>query len=220
VKLPWRQADAAVLPGVSGAEMPEPGGHACPSLVKALDRCFKHDKPEILDLGPFCGSTAVQLANRGARVSVTEFQPPATVLVADPHKPADGGPPGPALRIDQDDARFHLVLGWEHIDFTPPERLAEFGAELHRVLADSGLVLLFALNNLPRDSPMARTLGRYRLSDDAADDRIVREAVPAGGRRRHTHPTREIERALAPLSIQGIHLQRNQMREFLALKRA
>ena len=79
------------------------------------------------------------------------------------------------------------------------------------------LLLLFALNSLSRDDAMARTLGRYRV---VADDKILREPVPAGGRRRWAHPTRDVECALAPLSIQGIHLQRNQMREFLALKRA
>jgi hypothetical protein len=36
--------------------------------------------------------------------------------------------------------------------------------------------------------------------------------------RRYVHPNREIERAIAGLSVQNIHLQRNQMREILALK--
>ena len=219
MKLPWRQGDA---PAPAGAGVPEPTeavGLSCRSLFKALDRCFKQDKPEILDLGPFCGSTAVYLADRGARVSVSDFQPPAPPALDAKGKPVADDPPGPALRIDQDDAKFHLVLAWEHADFTPPERLPEFGAEIHRVLADGGMVLLFALSNMSREDSMARTLGRYKLSGEDKDDKIVREAVAAGGRRRYTHPTREIERALAPLSVQGIQLQRNQMREFLALKK-
>jgi hypothetical protein len=32
------------------------------------------------------------------------------------------------------------------------------------------------------------------------------------------HPNREIERAIAGLAVQNIHLQRNQMREILASK--
>ena len=62
-----------------------------------------------------------------------------------------------------------------------------------------------------------RKPGRYRLVED---NQLERTPVDDVARRRWTHPTREIERALAPLSIQGIHLQRSQMREFLALKKA
>jgi hypothetical protein len=215
VKFPWRQAESAAPVGAPRTDLSEQAPHSCPSLVRALDRIFKHEKPEILDLGPFCGATAVYLADRGARVSVTEFQPPPPAPKAELGKKGELLPKSP-LRIDQPDSKFHLVLAWEHGDYTPPDRLADFGAEVHRVLIDGGLVLLFALNNLSRDDPMARTAGRYRV---VGDEQIVREPVPAPGRRRWTHPTREIERALAPLSIQGIHLQRNQMREFLALKR-
>ncbi len=185
-------------------------------MVRALDRIFKRDKPEILDLGPFSGETAVYLADRGARVSVTEFfPPPAAPVVKRGEAPVADPAPAP-LVIDQPDGRFDLVLAWEHADFTPPDRLRDFGSEAHRVLAAGGLLLLFALNNLSRAETMARTMGRYRIE---GGDKIAREAVPAVGRRRWAHPTREIERALAPLSIQGIHLQRNQMREFLARKR-
>jgi hypothetical protein len=213
---------------MTGSDSSEASPLACPSLFKALERCFKHDKPEILDLGPFCGSTAVHLADRGARVSVAEFEPPPPDPVDAGAKPSDDAPLGPPLRIDQDDGRFHLVLLWEHADFTPPERLPELGAEIHRILAEEGLVLLFALSNLSNlsnlggssrragDDAMARTMGRYKLE---GEDKIVREPVAVQGRRRYTHPTREIERALAPLAVQGIHLQRNQMREFLALKK-
>ena len=48
----------------------------------------------------------------------------------------------------------------------------------------------------------------------------LREPSGRKPERRWVHPTREIERALAPLSVQGIHLQRNQIREFSALKKA
>jgi len=217
VKFPWRQPapqDGLGAVGRSG-EQSEAAAHACPSLVRAMDRIFKRDKPEILDLGPFCGDTAVYLADRGARVSVTEFFPPPAAPVAEPGGTREPDPSPSPLVIDQPDGCFDLVLAWEHADFTPPDRLRDFGAEIHRVLAVGGLLLLFALNNLSRAEAMARTLGRYRIDED---DKIAREAVPAIGRRRWAHPTREIERALAPLSIQGIHLQRNQMREFLALK--
>jgi hypothetical protein len=58
-------------------------------------------------------------------------------------------------------------------------------------------------------------LSRYRL---LGDDRFLREEIPGSERQRWAFPTRQIEQALAPLSIQALHLQRNQMREFLALK--
>src|SRR5262245_35301199 len=66
-------ADAAA----SGAARPAPEPQTCPSLARVLERLRKLDKPEILDLGPFCGDSAVYLAGRGARVSVGEYAAPA-----------------------------------------------------------------------------------------------------------------------------------------------
>jgi hypothetical protein len=47
------------------------------------------------------------------------------------------------------------------------------------------------------------------------------ERIPVDGPalRRYGHNPRDIERALAPLAVQGIQLQRNQLREFVLLKR-
>ena len=90
--------------------------------------------------------------------------------------------------------------------------LADYGAELQRVTKDGGwLFLLSQAQPPPRDEPLTR----YRL---LADDLVVREVCDLAPRRRWVHPTREIERALAGFSIQGIHLQRNQMREIVAFK--
>jgi hypothetical protein len=60
-------------------------------------------------------------------------------------------------------------------------------------------------------------MNRFRI---VADDRLVLEPTEGSPRRHWFHATRKLEGALAPLSIQGIHLQRNQMREFLAKKSA
>lgn len=121
------------------------------------------------------------------------------------------------LAIPQPDGQFHFVLAWEQADFTPPDRLAELGAELVRILAPGGYVLLFC-----RDNPTAGSRGvqeqpgRWRM---VADDRLIHEPVPAASERpRWSHLNRDIERALAPLKVQGIHLQRSRMREVLALK--
>jgi len=176
---------------------------------------LKDDRARILDLGPFCGDSAVYLAGRGAKVSVEPFSAPDPAPPRDPRKPAEEQPPPPPLTIDQADALFDLVLAWEHTDFVPPERLADFGAELRRVLAQGGYLLLFARNSPAEDDKAWSRPGRYRV---VADDRIVREPGTGPARKRWVHPTREIERALAPLSIQGLHLQRNQVREFLAQK--
>jgi len=116
------------------------------------------------------------------------------------------------VTLDHVDARFHLVLAWEMLDFVPPDRLADVGAELNRVTKDGGL--LFFLSQ-QKSAPEPEPLCRYRL---LADDLIVRETVAGEALRRYNHPTREIERALAGFAVQGIHLQRNQVREILALK--
>ena len=81
---------------------------SCPSLAKALKRISTLAKPQILDLGPLCGSTAVFLANLGARVCVEDFQSPPPLPKKSKHDEGDapvvllpGDPPGVVLRGDQ-----------------------------------------------------------------------------------------------------------------------
>jgi SAM-dependent methyltransferase len=184
-------------------------------MTRVIERVFRQEKPRVLDLGPFSGDTAIYLADRGARVSVTEFVPPLPTPAPEAGSSVEPAPP-PALHIDEPDASFDLVLVWEWLDFTPPDRLGDFAAELRRILAGGGWLLLFALNDPSVKDPAMRKPGRYRLVEE---NRLLRTPFEEVARRRWTHPTREIERALEPLSIQGIHLQRSQMREFLALKK-
>lgn len=215
MKLPWRQAPASTANRRPGADNPGEGTQSCAGLGRVLGRLLKEEQPRILDLGPLCGESAVYLAGRGARVSVDAFEAPPPTPPRAPGQSREDAPPPPPLTIDQADALFDLVLAWEHADFVPPERLRDFGAELRRVLAQGGYLLLFARNSAAGDDPAWRRPGRYRV---VADDRLAREQGAGPARRRWVHPTREIERALAPLSIQGLHLQRNQVREFLARK--
>jgi len=201
------------VPGAASALDPEPAslaGQPCGSLARVLARVFREPKPEILALGPLCGDSVVYLAGRGARVHVEDLDLP---------EPGPERKPGdthvelpPPFRLDQPDARFSLVLAWETLDFVPPDRLQEFGSELRRVLRDQGTLFLFShAKPLQTHEPPAR----YRV---LADDVIVREAKTDLVRIRYTHPTREIERALRGLAVQGIHLQRSQMREIVAIK--
>lgn len=215
VRLRWRRAaQARARPNDSSElERVAPSDQSCPSIHRALARILKdHGRPEVLDLGPLCGDTAIYLAGRGARVCVEELAPPVTAAVGASDSAAQ---PNPAIAIPQPNGKFHLVLAWEQADFTPPERLPELGAELGRVLAKGGWLLLFCRDNstgakLTREQP-----SRWRL---IADDRLVCEPAPGLERPRWVHLNRDLERALAPLAIQGIHLQRNRMREILALK--
>lgn len=184
-------------------------GQPCGSLGRVLARVFRRPKPEILDLGPLCGESVVYLAGRGARVHVEEIAP------LEPLPERRPGEPIPAVArfgLEQADSSVDLVLAWEMADFVPPERLAEFGGEIVRVLREGGLVFLlaFATKPCPEEAPP-----RYRI---LADDLLARVAGGGPPRPRFAHPNREIEKALAGLSIQGIHLQRNQLREIVALK--
>jgi len=215
MKLPWRRAPASTADRRPAAQASGESAQSCASLGRALERVLKGEQPRILDLGPLCGESAVYLAGRGARVSVEQFEAPPPAPPRDPHQPPEEAPPPPRLRLDQPDGAFDLVLAWEHADFVPPERLCDFGAELRRVLAAGGYALLFARNSPAEDDPAWTRPGRYRV---IADDRVVREEGAGAARTRWVHPTRDIERALAPLAIQGLHLQRNQVREFLAQK--
>lgn len=187
---------------------------SCPSLAKALKKISSLDKPQILDLGELCGSTAVFLANRGARVCVEEFRPPVPRRVKKPGEDAAEVEP---FRIDQPSGGFDLVLAWETIDFTPPDRLEEVVGELKRLVRPDGLLLLFSRNATGARKAQQDIPGRFRVE---ALDRVAREPAGSQTRTRWVHLTREIERVLKPLSVQGIHLQRDQMREILAVRKA
>lgn len=214
MKLPWKRSASK---SQRGKQASAPEEQSCASLARVLERILKEGRPEILDLGPFCGDSIVYLAGRGARVSVEEFTPPPPTPPPDPELPEGEQPPKPPLRLEQRDGAFQLVLAWEQLDFVPPDRIAEMGAEIHRVLADGGYVLLLARNATRDEDARWKQRGRYRL---LADDRLQREVEGSSERPRWSHPTRAIESALAPLSIKGVQLQRNQVREFLAQKRA
>jgi hypothetical protein len=225
VKLPWsRENSSTGLFGKPEPETADDDGQKCPGLAKILEKILREDKTEILDLGPFCGATAVYLADRGARVSVEELEIPAP-LPKPPPKPAPGksapreevAQPPPPVRLAQPDGKFHLVLVWEVADFVPPDRLDEFGAEIHRVLADGGWALLLSISDAPTEGFGARRPPRYRV---VQDDLVVREPNEGPAMKRYGHNPRQVERALAPLTVQGIHLQRNQLREFMMFKRA
>ncbi len=149
------------------------------------------------------------LADKGARVSVEEMDP------LPPRPPAGSDEPAPEpFKVDHPDEAFDVVLAWEQFDFVPPNRMDEFMKELQRVIAPGGWLMLFSLNKVNEKGETGRP-GRYRI---LADNRIQREETSGTPLERWVHPTRDIERALAPLSVQKLHLHRNQMREFLALK--
>lgn len=186
----------------------EPQGHACETLRRALDRALRGGRAELLYLGPLCGQSVVHLASRGAKVHVDEFVPPEPIP---PKKPGEPEPRIEPFRLDHDDGTFDLVLVWESLDFVPPERLAEVGSELRRVLRVGGLALVLSHSRPEGDR---QSPPRYRI---VADDRVAREesGFPEGPR--WVHPNREIERALSGLSIETMHLQRTQLREILAV---
>jgi hypothetical protein len=74
--------------------------------------------------------------------------------------------------------------------------------------------ILFALMSLARE-PTARVPARFRI---VAEDRIVREAAQLAEAARWPHANREIERALDGIAVEGVHLQRDQVREILAVR--
>jgi hypothetical protein len=184
-------------------------GQPCGGLGRAVARAFRDGKPQILVLGPLCGESVVFLAGRGARVHVDEVELPEPIPKRQPGEPAPALLP---IRLDHPTGAFDLLLAWEVLDFVPPDRLHEFGAELVRLLRVGGQLVVFAHLKPPADRAV---VPRYRL---LADDLIVREEPSASTIPRYVHSNLMIERAIAGLSVQNIHLQRNQMREILASK--
>ena len=154
------------------------------------------------------------LANRGARVCVEDFHPPQPR--PRPNKDDVDPPVVEPFRIDQPGDAFDLVLGWEAIDFTPPDRLEEVVAEMKRLVRENGLILMLSRNTTGARKAVQDIPGRFRVE---ADDRLAREPAGTATRTRWVHLTREIERALKPFTVLGIHLQRDQTREILALRK-
>jgi hypothetical protein len=185
---------------------PAPGSSAgegrCSGLEKALHFVLRRDQPRVLDLGPMCGATVTFLAALGARVTVEEFEAPST----------PGRIGGATLLIDQPSGSFDLVLAWEHVDFMPPDRVREFGAELRRVLAPDGWV--FLMSRAGNDTPVGRR-ARFRVLER---NRVVREPIDEMARTRFVHSARAIEAALGGFLIEGIHLRRDQTREVVATR--
>ena len=214
-------------PGVSntGAD-PPPAGNAgtrehlvCKGLYQVLEKVFQVTKPEVLNMGPLCGDTVAYLGGKGARVHVGEFTPPRMMPARKPGKP----PPSPEpVVLCYEDQSFDLVLAWDQIDFVPPESLPSFGAELGRILKVGGRLFLFSQANQARTSPAPADdqvfdfPGRFRILDPS-HVRLEKDGADTR-RRRWIHPNREIERALKRFSVQSVHLLRNQLREFTAVR--
>jgi SAM-dependent methyltransferase len=200
---------SSVAPSARVAGTVEVEALRSPGLRKSIDRTFRDGKARILDLGPLCGPSVVDLASRGARVCVEEFVPPRPRPGAD-----DKGetPEPPPIRYDHDDASFDLVLLWERLDFVPPDRLREFCQEIRRILKVGGWVLALTSS---RKEPRRAAPARIRIVDD---EHIAREPSGEPERPRWAHPNRELERSFDGVSIQGIHLHRDGLREVTGLK--
>jgi SAM-dependent methyltransferase len=191
---------------------------ACPGMARALKRILStREQPEVLDLGQFSRSAALYLANRGARVHVDEFVPPPPTPPRKSKKQGNGDEvtERQPVVIRQPDRKFDLVLAWEHCDFVPPDRLQDFAAEVARVLAPGGWLLMYAKDDPGVAGATHDPAGCYRLK---SDDTLIRSVSTGPARPRWTHANRALERALAPLAVQSIHLQRNRIREFLVRK--
>ena len=202
-----RVAEPGAQPAAAGASAAS--AQPCGGLGRAVARAFRQGKPQILHIGPLCGESVVYLAGRGAKVHVDEIDLPPPIPERKPGEPAAAVAP---FRLDLPSDMFDLVLAWEVLDFVPPDRLSEFGAEVARVMRVGGQLLVFAHQKPPAEQAV---IPRYRV---LADDLIVREEPGGAARRRYTHTNRELERALTGLSVQGMQLQRNQLREILAAK--
>lgn len=198
-------------PGGKAAVPAAPSGQPCASLARLLARVYREPKPEILDLGPLYGDSATYFAGRGARLFVEGFEPPQP---KPERRPGETYEEPPRFKMEHHPTgKFHLVLAWESLDFVPADRLLDVGQEIARVTRDGGHLLLFSSQKVTAELEIPP---RYRM---LADDLIVREDAPGlPARRRYAHPNREIERALVGMSVQGIHLQRSQMREIVVLK--
>jgi len=207
VALRPRVAEPGAQPAADGPSAAS--AQPCGGLGRAVARAFRQGKPQILHIGPLCGESVVYFAGRGAKVHVDQIELPEPIPTRKPGEPAVTVEP---FVIDLPSDLCDLVLAWEFLDFVPPERLQEAGAEIARVMRVGGQLLVFAHQKPPAE---AVVIPRYRV---LADDLVVREEPSGVARRRYTHANRDLERALAGLAVQGIQLQRNQLREIVAAK--
>ena len=203
-------------PRMTASAAPPPTRQSCPSLKRVLESVFRaHERPAVLDLGPLCGDSLVWLAEKGAKVTSGELDDDWWLLPdeeeLDPKQP----------EIPAADVAFDLVLAWENVDFMPAERLPRFGAELDRVLRPGGWALFFAgptgrLVGSEASTPLSPAPRAFRIVGDGDLEPGIWRRDLLCERRRHAN--RDVEQAIAPLKVSGIHLQRSQVREFLVQK--
>ena len=184
----WLESVSAVAGSGSAAEQVQQQEQACPGMARALKRILMKEagQPEVLDLGQFSRAAAIYLASRGARVYVEDFEPPPDIPRL---KAVDQGlpEPRPPIKIPQPDAKFDLVLAWEHGDFVPPNRLAEFYAELARVMVPGGWLVMYAEDRPGTRGSRPDQRACYRLT---ADDRLVRSPTSGPTLPRWVYPNR------------------------------
>ncbi len=215
VRLPWRSgsSDPDEAPSIT-TDVSEVRGHNCPTLKKALDGLAKVEHPRILDLGPMCGDTIVFLAAYGGgHVSVEDIELPEPCSEEGAESASTEAPE--PFRLGHADESFDLVLAWEHLDHVSPDRVEEFAAELRRILRPGGQLLVFSSNRSVSDDDATDRICRYRI---VAEDRISREPTTDPEVRRWHYTNRRMEQLLEPLTLRSLHLQRTQMREYLAVK--
>jgi len=204
-RLGTRSAGDPAEAALSTAAASEP--YVCPTLEKAVERSTKHGRPAVLTLGGADGPTITFLAEFGAKLTIEEFEPPP---VRDP----DDEAPAKPFKFDFPSRGYDLILLWEWADFFPKEALPELGLELARISRPGATLLLLSRSSFDGkfDRPM-----RYKIHDERT---VSRKPLPGASRPRFVHPTRTLELALKRFSISGIHLQRDQTREILAVRKA
>jgi hypothetical protein len=132
--------------------------------VGAALRCLGPRDRARLPRGPSRGAharTAVRRERRLPRRSRRQG-PRGRVRATAPLAPRKQGEPAPFVppfRLEQPDRAFGLVLAWEALDFVSPERLAECGAELARVLRIGGQLLCSRTRSRRRRPPSSRATG-------------------------------------------------------------
>ncbi len=172
-------------------------------LKKYMRMLAERERPEVLDLGPVCGSNISFFLDRAARLYLCdEFSRTAGELKQD--SDIRGLFSHPEIRENSLDG----VNLWDIPDHLDNRTLSLLVARLHALLKPDGLVMMIAsTSSAAQPYPLY-----FVIRDDCA---VVLERAIAGRLPYHYRPNRDIERNLSPFRLVNSFICTNGVREFL-----
>ncbi len=192
-----RQADLSYAPPV----VPSAGSRM---MNRYFEFLAKYDRPEILDLGPVCGSNISFFLDRGSKLHVCD--------VFSPLARGEQQPAGPAERIlsmlDYKESSLDGIHAWDLFDHLNDDLLSSVVPKLHALLKPHGLLIMLASNSSnPQPHPLFCLMNG---SDGAVLHTATDYRLPF-----YHRSNRDIDRGMKPFRQANSFICTSGLREFM-----